>query len=152
MKRVVSIVTVFVLCLTVLAGCGSKSVDLGQVMDKINTEYDISIKRLSTTEDLNKYYSVNAEDVKQFAAEINQEANAPVEIVMIEAKDSTAASNIEEALTSRYNSIIQQYAGYSAENLAMAEKCKVTKDGNFVSMIVADKASEMLNIYYEYIK
>lgn len=152
MKKLLSFVMVLALCVTALTGCGSKSVDLSEVMTKINTEYDISIKQLSSTEDLNKYYTINAEDVKQFAAEINQTVNAPVEIVMIEAKDATAAGNVETALTNRYNAIIQQYSGYSPENLAMAQKCKVTKDGNFVSMIVADKASEMLEIYYEYVK
>ena len=39
MKKVVSLVTIFVLCLTALAGCsGSKEVDLKTVLSDINSK------------------------------------------------------------------------------------------------------------------
>ena len=141
MKKVVSLVTIFVLCLTALAGCsGSKEVDLKTVLSDIDSN------------DLKKYYSIDTEDVKQFAAEINSDSNSRVEIVLVEAVDADAASRVNDALSKTYTSIVTQYSGYNAEKLPMVEACKVTQDGNYVTMIVADQGPEILETFYGYIK
>ena len=152
MKKVISIVSVFVLCLAVFAGCGAKEVKLNEVMDKINSDFSLSLQTLKSADELNTYYSIDTADVKQFAAEIDPNNNAPVEIVLIEAVDADAASRVETALTTRYNAIYSQYSSYTPEQLDMVKACKVTKDGNFVSMIVADKGADMLNVFYSYVK
>ena len=152
MKKVISIVSAFVLCLAIFTGCGAKEVKLSEVMDKINSDFSLSLQTLESADELNKYYSIDTADVKQFAAEIDPNTNAPVEIVLIEAVDADAASRVETALTTRYNAIYSQYSSYSSEQLDMVKACKVTKDGNFVSMIVADKGADMLNVFYSYVK
>lgn len=152
MKKIVSFALVIVLCLAMFAGCSSASVNLTEVMDKLNSDFSLSLTKLESADDLNTYYSINTADVKQFAAEIDSNNNAPKEIVLVEAADAEAADRVEAALTTRYNSIYSQYSSYSAEQLDTVKQCKVTKDGNFVSMIVADNAPEMLNVYYEYVK
>ena len=152
MKKVISIVSAFVLCLAIFTGCGAKEVKLSEVMDKINSDFSLSIQKLESADELNTYYSIDTADVKQFAAEIDPNNNAPVEIVLIEAVDADAASRVETALTTRYNAIYSQYSSYTPEQLDMVKACKVTKDGNFVSMIVADKGADMLNVFYSYVK
>lgn len=152
MKKVISIVSAFVLCLAIFTGCGAKEVKLSEVMDKINSDFSLSLQKLESADELNTYYSINTADVKQFAAEIDPNNNAPVEIVLIEAVDADAASRVETALTTRYNAIYSQYSSYTPEQLDMVKACKVTKDGNFVSMIVADKGADMLNVFYNYVK
>ena len=99
-----------------------------------------------------KLFQAQMTSVNKFAAEIDSNNDAPVEIVLVEAVDSTAAGNIETALTTRYNSIVSQYSSYTPEKLDMVKDCKVTKDGNFVSLIVADNASDILDTYYSFIK
>ncbi len=152
MKKVISIVSAFVLCLAIFTGCGAKEVKLSEVMDKINSDFSLSLQKLESADELNTYYSIDTADVKQFAAEIDPNNNAPVEIVLIEAVDADAASRVETALTTRYNAIYSQYSSYTPEQLDMVKACKVTKDGNFVSMIVADKGADMLNVFYSYVK
>lgn len=152
MKKVISIVSAFVLCLAIFTGCGAKEVKLSEVMDKINSDFSLSLQKLESADELNTYYSIDTADVKQFAAEIDPNNNAPVEIVLIEAVDADAATRVESALTTRYNAIYSQYSSYTPEKLDMVKACKVTKDGNFVSMIVADKGSEMLDVFYSYVK
>ncbi|MGN1433598.1 MAG: DUF4358 domain-containing protein [Ruminococcus sp.] len=152
MKKVISIVSAFVLCLVMFTGCGAKEVKLSEVMDKINSDFSLSLQTLESADELNTYYSIDTADVKQFAAEIDPNNNAPVEIVLIEAVDADAATRVESALTTRYNAIYSQYSSYTPEQLDMVKACKVTKDGNFVSMIVADKGAEMLNVFYSYVK
>lgn len=152
MKKVISIASALVLCLVIITGCGAKEVKLSEVMDKINSDFSLSLQKLESADELNTYYSIDTADVKQFAAEIDPNNNAPVEIVMIEAVNADAASRVESALTTRYNAIYSQYSSYTPEQLDMVKACKVTKDGNYVSMIVADKGSEMLDVFYSYVK
>lgn len=152
MKKLVSLIIAAVMCLSVFVGCGTSSVDLNEVVNKINSDYSLSLEKLSSADDLNTYYSIESADVKQFAAEMDSTNDAPKEIVLIEAVDSAAADRVEQALTTRYNSIYQTYSSYSPEQLDMVKNCKVTKDGNYVSLIVATDAEDMLEIYYGYIK
>lgn len=152
MKKIISFAAVVVLCLSILAGCGTKDVNLSDVMTKLNSDFSLSLTPLSSVDELNTYYSISTDDVKQFSAEIDSTNDAPKEIILIEAVDADAASRVEDALTSRLNSIMATYNSYSPDQVDMVKACKVTKDGNFVSLIVADKAPDMLNVYYEYIK
>lgn len=154
MKKILSLVCVLALCVCAMAGCGAKDVKLTDVLEKINTTYDESnLTQLTDVNDLKTYYQIDTNDVKQFAAEINENTSeAAVEIVLVEAKDATAATNIQTKLQNRYNSIYSQYASYSAEQVAMVKSCKVTTDGNFVTMIVANDAAGMLDIFYSFIK
>ena len=152
MKKLISMATALVLSLAILAGCGAKEVKLNEVMDKINADFSLSLTALESVDDLNAYYSIETADVKQFAAEIDSNNDAPVEIILVEAVDSAAAERVETALQTRYNAIISTYSSYTPEKVSMVESCKVTKDGNFVSMIVADKGPEMLDTYYTFVK
>lgn len=152
MKKIIAIALVLVAGLTLLAGCGAKSANLKDVTSKLNSEYSLSLKELTDVADLNTYYSIDTADVKQFAAEIDETNAAPKEIVLVEAVDATAADRVEKALTNRYNSIYGTYSSYSPEQLDMVKSCKVTKDGNFVSLIVADNAPAMVDVYYTFIK
>ena len=152
MKRIFAVAVALVLCLSLLAGCGSKDVNLNDVMTKLNSDFSLSLQTLSSADELNTYYSISTDDVKQFAAEIDSTNDAPKEIILIEATDADAATRVEEALTTRLNSIMATYNSYSPDQVDMVKACKVTKDGNFVSMIVADKGAEMLDVFYSYVK
>ncbi len=59
---------------------------------------------------------------------------------------------VEKALGGRYNSIISQYASYTPEKLDMVKACKVSKDGNYVSLIVAENGPEILKTFQDSIK
>lgn len=154
MKRAVSLFCIVSMIICLFCSCTTKEADLSVVLDKINSSCNLSgLTQIADVNDLNSYYGIEPDDVKQFAAEIDENSsNAPVEIVMVEAKDSTAAQNVSTKLTNRYNSIYNMYASYNKEQLAVVEKCQVTTDGNFVTLIVSDKAQSMLDIFYSYIK
>ena len=151
MKRIIALVIAAVMPVSVFAGCGGGK-NLGDVLTSINSTYNLSLKTLESKDDLKKYYSINPDSVKQFAAEIDSNNNAPVEIVLVEAVDDSAATEIEKVLAGRYNSIISQYASYTPDKLEMVKDCKVSKDGNYVSLIVAENGPEILKTFQDSIK
>ncbi len=159
MKKIIALVLAALLGVAVLAGCGesaseaNKSVELVAVLDKINTDNNLSLEKVTDVKMLKRYYTIDEGDVKQFAVEMDKSnTNAPVEIVLIEATDADAAGRIESALNTRYNSVLSTYTSYTPEKVDMVKACKVTKDGNFVSLIIADNADAMVKAYQESIK
>lgn len=150
MKKTFSVATSIILCLAFLTGCGAKNVNLSEVMEKINSDFSLSLRILESVDDLDTYYSIETADVEQFAAEIDVNNDAPVEIVLVEAVDADAATRVETALTTRYKAIVNRYSSYTPEKFDMVQACKVTRDNNYVTMIVADNAPEMLNVYYDF--
>ena len=95
MKRIIALVIAAIMSVSVLAGCGGGA-DLNKVMTDINSSYSLNLKSLESKDDLSKYYSIDPEGVKQFAAEIDSNNNAPVEIILVEATDADAASEITQ--------------------------------------------------------
>lgn len=157
MKRIIALVLAAILSVAVFAGCGSsesssKSVDLASVMETINTNNKLSLDKVDSADKLNRYYSIEEKDVKQFAAEKDSDPDAPVEVVLVEAVDSDAAARVETALNTRYDSVLRTYTSYTPEKVSMVKGCKVTKDGNFVSLIIADNASDMLKTFQDAVK
>ena len=71
---------------------------------------------------------------------------------MIEAKNAEAASRVEAALNEKLNSLVNYSTSYSPEKAEQVKACKVTKDGNFVSLIVTDNAESVVQTYQNSIK
>ncbi len=161
MKKVISLVLVALVAMAIFAGCGGnggttatgKDVNLSAVLDQINTDNSLSLEKVTDAKTVKRYYTVEEADMKQFAVEMDKsDPNAPVEIVLIEAKDADAAGRIETALNTRLNSVLSTYTSYTPEKVDMVKACKVTKDGNFVSLIIADNAAAMVQTYQNALK
>ena len=156
---VLSLILCFVM-LFVFAGCGEKSessdtpakdVVLSDILSEINAEFSISeddMMAVETTEDLELFYNVAPEDVKQFAAQTTKNTATDIaEIILVEAVDSAAADRVFEALEYRYSSQRDLCASYSAELLAIIDKCSVERNGNVVSLIMSNDVKEIKAFY-----
>ncbi len=157
MKKIICFALLSVMMLVMFAGCGEAAdADLKAVLSDINAQYSdssVEFKELTSVDDLNVYYMIAPEDVKQFAAQISTDTSAaPVEIVLVEAVDETAAQNVKTALDRRFNSIVALYTSYSAEELAIVNACEVTQSGNYVTMVVADNYDGIMSIVNEAIQ
>ena len=156
MKRIITATMAALILVLAFAGCGGSSVDLKKVMTDVNAKYSDAtggLKELKEVADLDKYYSIAEKDVKQFAAEINPDtSSAPVEIVLVETVDKTASDNVKKALDARYQSIYSTYSSYSADQVELVKKCKVTQNGNFVTLVVASDYDGIMEIVNNAIK
>ena len=154
MKKTKGLLALFfcVLMLFSFTACTEKKdVVLSQVLDSINTEFSIDKNTMLLIEDtdtLELYYSIAPADVKQFSAETTLNSATDItEFVFVEAVDSAAAKRIYDALELRYNSQRDLCASYSAELLAIVNKCSVQQDGNFVALIMSNDFDSILEHY-----
>lgn len=166
MKKILSVflIVLSVISMFGLVGCfedkgnnpeskDSKSEDivLSKVLADINKEFSISedsMTAIETTDDLEIFYGVTAGDVKQFAAQVTVNTATDIaEIILIEASDEDAAQRVYDALDKHYNAQRDLCASYSAELLAIVDKCSVEINGNFVSLIMDANAKDIVEYY-----
>ena len=146
MKRVICIVLAAILMVGVLSACGgsAKAVDLKTVMNDINSKYGLTgLKTLESVDDLNRYYTINTADVKQFDAELSTAASQYTEVVLVEANDQTAADNVKKQLETHLAGQLSNAKSYDAGQVAMIESCSVKQAGNIVYLVVSDKFSDI---------
>ena len=155
MKKNIAVALMTALCLCLAACSGgskpaAKNVDLKAVYDSFGIADE---EMLALTEDdLMEYYGIESGDVKQFAGAVTLSAISSEEIVLIEAKDSSAAKTIKGHLDDRYASKAAQMKDYIPEQYAIIEKCSVTQSGNFVAMIISANAESYVKTYEAAIK
>ena len=146
-KIIVSIAAMF-MCMCLLAACtgGTKTLNdtpLSEAMDKINAEVFGGADNMRAIDSLDKlelYYDIAPADVAEFAAEVAKNSATEIdEVVIVKAVDEEAAKRIAEKLELRLQSQKDLCASYSAELLAVAEKCAVRTQGVLVSLIVTDE-------------
>ena len=59
------------------------------------------------------------------------------EIWLVEAKDSSAAAEIEELARSRVQQRMEEFKGYSPEQYQVLESAAILREGNYVVLLVS---------------
>ncbi|MBQ6152764.1 MAG: DUF4358 domain-containing protein [Ruminococcus sp.] len=152
MKKIAIILVAVIILSTVLCACsGGKK--LSSVYEDITKQVELKdMLVLTTTDQLDKYYGIAAEDVEDFAGCINSTGVDQEEIIMIKATDDAAADRVKEALQLRYDTKLAQNKNYNAEQAEIIESCSVDQDGLYVSMIISTNADQIKEIYQKAIK
>lgn len=152
MKKIAIILAAVIILSAVLCACsGGKK--LSSVYDEITKQVELKdMLVLTTTDQLDKYYGIAADDVEDFAGCINSTGVDQEEIIMIKAKDDAAATRIKEALQLRYDTKLAQNKDYNPEQAEIIQNCSVEQDGLYVSMIISSNADRIKEIYQKSIK
>lgn len=99
MKRIISLIAVFVLCLSVVAGCGNTAVEESAVDIKAETEaYKVSYT-LTEEEELTEFfmdreYAVDAESAKVTQAELDKAGKFLTDYILEAASNGTSAFDV----------------------------------------------------------
>ena len=146
MKRIIALVLAALMMAAVFTACGgsAKNVDLKSVLDTVNSQFGLEgLKSLDDAKSLNRYYTIGEDEVKQFAGELSTAASQYTEVVMVEGNDADAATKIAAALQAHLDSQLSTAKSYDADQVAMIEGCSVKQAGNYVWLVISDKASDI---------
>lgn len=125
------------------------SADLAAAMAKFT--FDGEMMELSVS-DLLDFYGIESADVKQHAACIATTGIDCDEVVLIEAVSAEAAARVKTALDNRYQAKLNETATYLPAENAIIKTCSVTVNDNYVAMIVAPNAADLVKLYNESFK
>ncbi|MBR6766523.1 MAG: DUF4358 domain-containing protein [Clostridia bacterium] len=167
MKKYIALILIAALSL-MLCACGKKteapaptavptaeptkapvSADLAAAMAKFT--FDGEMMELSAS-DLLDFYGIEEADVKQYAACIATTGIDCDEVVLIEAVSAEAAARVKTALDNRYQAKLNETDNYLPDENAIIKTCSVAISDNYVSMIVAPNAADLVKLYNESFK
>lgn len=143
------------MCMCLLTACGGASKTLNDTplvdaMDKINAEVfggGDNMRVIDSRDKLELYYGIDPADVKEFAAEVSKNSATEIdEVVLVKAVDEEAAKRVAEKLELRLQSQKDLCASYSADLLAVADKCAVRTEGVLVTLIITEQYEEAVKI------
>lgn len=154
MKKFVCITLVALLTLAMaLAACAETEAPAEGTLEAVMASFGLGEEMMALTEeDMEDIYGIEAADMVQFAATVNDSGIKADEIVLVEAVDADAAARVKEALDNRFQSKLNELDNYLPEEFAVASACSVEINGNFVSMIVAPNAADLVKLYSESIQ
>lgn len=155
MKKMFVSALAVLLCMCLLTACGGTSKTLNDTplvdaMDKINAEVfggGDNMRVIDSLDKLELYYGIDPADVKEFAAEVAKNSATEIdEVVLVKAVDEEAAKRVAEKLELRLQSQKDLCASYSADLLAVADKCAVRTEGVLVTLIITEQYEEAVKI------
>ena len=144
MKRFIGIIALITVCAVLFCACGSSAKPLSEIFSEIKTTYNVTdLVEFSDASDLNRFYGIKAEDVKEFAGGINNSGVNMEEIVMILASDDDAAERVAASLNNRRDSKLNETKSYNPEQYVIVEKSSVDTDGKYVSLFISENSDAM---------
>lgn len=148
MKRIIALSLVCVLAIAAFCSCSQSAKKLSEVFTEIKSEVTLKdFDEFKSADDLNRFYGISADDVEEYAGGVNNTGVNQEEIVLVKAKDDSAASKVKDALDNRYKAKLNENKNYNPEQAKIIEKCKVESDGVYVSMIVSENADKITEIF-----
>ena len=114
------------------------------MIDKFEATDSISVE----TESLLDLYGIKGEDVEESACYMTMDGVFPQEIIMIKATSKEAAGRVAASLENRLSEIKAQSQNYDPENYALAQKCKVENNGEYVTLFVSAHNEEMSKMFW----
>ena len=151
MKKIVSLLFVFVMMLSVVGCSSTADVDLSAVMNDINSQYpEDGLTVLEEKSQLERYYMITEDMVESFAVEFSTQSSVFTEVVLVKAVDEDSASQIATLLNNHYQARLSEAKSYNPESVAMLEKCSVETNGVYVSLIIGENADGIKGVYDSY--
>lgn len=154
MKKVLMSAVAILMCMCLFTACGGgkalNDTPLTEALESINAQLFNGGEGMRAVDSLDKlelYYSIDPADVAEFAAEVAKNSATEIdEVVLVKAVDEEAAKRVTEKLELRLQSQKDLCASYSAELLAVADKCSVRTQGVLVSLIITEQYEEAVKI------
>lgn len=131
----------------------SADASLQEIFGEIKSEVDLKgLTEFTSVDRLDRKYGITEDMVDEFAGAVDASSVSMCEIVLVKAADADSAAEIEKKLNNRLDSLLKQSKNYAPEQAAVIEKSKVETNGLYVSMIIAENADKITEIYKGHFK
>ena len=100
---------------------GDNTVSVDTIEKNITKAVKLEGMKKGTTQDLKKYYSLNANDYEGISLYIPDDVMSVNEILVIKVKNESQIETVEKAVESRVNTQEKNFEGYGVEQLLRPE-------------------------------
>lgn len=100
-----------------------------------------------TTQDLKKYYGLNANDYDGVMLYIPDDVMSVNEILVVKLKDKSQAEGVEEAARKRLDTQKSSFEGYGAEQTKLINSAVLDSRGYYVLLAISDDADAIYEAF-----
>lgn len=153
-KIVLGLIFVAMLSLA-LAGCSNN--DDSAAVEPTLTAKEMTEQMAETTEEpaqlelegeqLKDFYNLDPELLEDYSIRIPMMNVKTNEIAIMKVKDEKDLQTVEEAAKKRAEAVQKQFEQYLQDQYENAKNYKLVTKGNYVLLIISDKADELLEVY-----
>lgn len=93
-----------------------------------------------TTQDLKKYYGLNANDYDGIMLYIPDDVMSVNEILVVKLKDKSQAETVEKAAEKRLSTQKSSFEGYGAKQTKLINSAVLDDRGNYVILVISEDA------------
>ncbi|KMZ55890.1 DUF4358 domain-containing protein [Dorea sp. D27] len=100
-----------------------------------------------TTQDLKKYYGLNADDYKGVTLYIPDDVMGVNELLIVQLTDVSQAESVEQAAQARLDTQKESFEGYGAAQTKLIRSAVLESRGDYVLLAVTKKADAVQGAY-----
>ncbi|GAA0123193.1 MAG: DUF4358 domain-containing protein [Clostridium argentinense] len=153
MKKLVILISALLVIFT-FGGCvkkdgeaSVKDIPVADIIAAVEEKVDLGVvQNLSEDEDLEKKYYIDLKDIEEAeikTAMMNVKSN---ELAIIKVKDSSKVEEIKKSVEKRGEDLEKQWSNYLPNQYELVKKRKIEAIGNYVILIIDEKADEIEEI------
>ena len=144
MKKIISVLLAAVMMTSLLAGCGSKEVDVDvkALVEEITTSVELPMGAMADDDTASQIFYLNLEeDVEQYGIYFTMINVSSANIAVVKAKEGKA-ENVKESLEKRKADMERSFEQYLPDQYEAAKNATVEVRGNYVIMVMLSEGKE----------
>lgn len=149
MKRVLTSILALLFVSFSLVGCSQeeKKIDIPTVMKSIRSEIDLPDMADVGKDRIAGFYDVVADDIVDMACIMAGSGATADEIFIVEASDSTKASEIKTAMEDRKKQQSELFESYNPSENDKIQKCIIETKGNYAFFAICNDSDKAKKIF-----
>lgn len=134
---VLALLVYIVLLVSMQGGTSTSISTMGKNIQKV---IDMDGMKNSTTQDLKKFYGLNADDYKGVLLSIPDDVMGVDEMLLVRLNDVSQAGIVEKAAQERIETQKESFEGYGAEQMKLINAAVLESRGDYVLLVISKDA------------
>ncbi|MEG0450297.1 MAG: DUF4358 domain-containing protein [Lysinibacillus sp.] len=162
MKKMMLIMLTMVLAMVVSACSGEKpskevnkaemnkieaSKTAKEMVDQMVTEVEQPAFMELSADEMKDLYNIDSEKLEEFSVRTPMMMVKTNEIAIFKVKDAKDVAEVEAAAKVRAENVMKTFEQYLPDQYENAKNHKIITKGNYVLLVISDKADELIKIY-----
>ncbi|QFF98437.1 DUF4358 domain-containing protein [Psychrobacillus glaciei] len=153
-KRMIFLMVTIVLGLVVITGCSNdkpstieSKLPAKEMADEMVKEVEQPPLIELQADQVKEFYNLDPKKLEEYSIRIPMMNVSTNEIAILKVKDAKDVADVELAVKERAENVKKQFEHYLPEQYENAKNYKLVTKGNYVLLVISDKADELIKVY-----
>ncbi|MFF2752454.1 DUF4358 domain-containing protein [Psychrobacillus sp. NPDC058041] len=153
-KRMIFLMVTIVIGLVMIAGCSKdkpstieSKLTAKEMVDQMVKEVEQPALMELKSDQVKDFYNLDPEKLEEYSIRIPMMNVKTNEIAILKVKDVKDVPAVESAVKERAENVKKQFEHYLPDQYENAKNYKLVTKGNYVLLVISDKADELVKVY-----